>query len=93
MVWEDEGEVIQEEGNLEGSSGGKKKKKKPLGWPCGVHLLMRSRNGNRRASPRAIEGNICLVYLKPHSWSVGRGQFLRVEQIFKIMDKQVDIWR
>lgn len=51
------------------------KKKKPLVWPCGMGLLLRSRNENRRTSLRAIEGNICLVYLKPRSWSVRRGQF------------------
>lgn len=69
MGWEDEGETIQEEaskGVLE---------EKTLVWPRGPCLLLRSGNANRRASPRAIGGNICLVYLKPHSWSVGKGQF------------------
>lgn len=67
MGWEDEGEMIQEEaskGVLQ---------EKTLVWPSGLCLLLRSRNANRRASPRAIGGNICLVYLKPRSWSVGKG--------------------
>lgn len=52
--WEDEGEMILKEGNLEGSSGGKK----TLVWPCFLGLLMVSRNANWTVSPWAIERNI-----------------------------------
>lgn len=86
MGWEDEGEMIQEEaskGVLE---------EKTLVWLSGL-FVDAQQECEQEGEPQGNWWKYLPSLFKAPQLVCGERTVLRVEQIFKIVDKHVDLWR